>query len=195
MARLGRYYEEDNIPWGDYVVYSDEGRMLRKFPDNELGRAQAEAYFHEVQQLDNQKRIISQNQELINSQRVPRHPQPSRQILDPEYREWLQYKKETDPEYKKWKKQKEQEQARVRAEQERARQEAERKREQERIERERIEAEKKKRQEEEERRMAPIRAEQAKREEQERKIREEKARRERRARTTRKDEKSVRMVF
>lgn len=189
MARLGRYYEDDNIPWGDYVVYSDEGRMLRKFPDNELGRAQAEAYFHEVQQLDNQKRIISQNQEIINSQRinsqrVPRFPQPSGQILDPEYREWLQFKKETDPEFKKWKRQKELEEARIRVEQERARQEAERKREQERIERERIESERRRRQEEEEKRLAPIRAKQEaerakKREEQERKIREEKARRER----------------
>lgn len=179
MARLGRYYEDDNTPWGDYVVYSDEGRILRKFPDNELGRAQAEAYFHEVQQLDNQKKIISQNQELINSQRAPRFPQPSRQILDPEYREWLQFKKETDPEYKKWKRQKEQEEARVRAEQERVRIEAERKREQERIERERIEAERRRKQaEEEKQRMAREAAERAKREAEQRRIQEETRRRE-----------------
>lgn len=188
MARLGRYYEDDNIPWGDYVVYSDEGRMLRKFPNNEMGRAQAEAYFHEVQQLDNQRRIISQNQELINSQKVPRFPQSSRQILYPEYREWLQFKKETDPEYKKWKWQKEQEQARIRAEQERAKQEAERKWKQERIERERIEAETKRRQEEEKERL--IRAKQAaeqakKREEKARIEREEKEKQERARRTVR----------
>ena len=160
MARLGREYDDGTYhAFGDYIVYSDDGRALRRFPDNDIGRAQAETYYHEVQQLDNQKRIISQNQELINYQRTPRFPQQSyhtpqqsRQILDPEYREWLQYKKETDPEFIKWKKQKELEADRIRAEQERIRQEEERKREQERIERERIEAEQRKLQEKQKKR-------------------------------------------
>lgn len=182
MARLGRDYDDDtNHPYGDYIVYSDEGYALRRFPDDEQGRAQAEAYFHEVQQLDNQKRIISQNQELINFQRTqrfpqpsrqtpdsfnfqktPRFPQPSGQILDPEYREWLQFKKETDPEFKQWKRQKELEKARLKAEQER-------------IERERIEAERRRRQEEEQRK-AKEEAQRKKAEEEKRKAEEEERR-------------------
>lgn len=210
MARLEREYDDDtNHPYGDYFVYSDEGRLLNRFPDNESGRAQAEAYFHEVQQLDNQKRIISQNQELINMQKVQRSPQPNRQIpnpgyreynysqrmprfpqsriqeLDPEYKEWLQFKKETDPEYKKWKRQKDiekaEKEAKIKAEQERALQETIKKREQERIERERIEAERKRKAEEEEQRRKAIEEENRRKAEEARKARiiEEQKRKER----------------
>lgn len=92
MARLGRDYEDDPIPWGDYVVFSDEGKRLRKFPDNDDGRAQAEAYYHEVQQLDNQKKIITQNQEIIEANKrspIYRTPAP---YIEPEYLEWKRVK-------------------------------------------------------------------------------------------------------
>lgn len=38
---------------------------------------------------------------------MPQRPMVTRQVLDPEYQEWLQFKKETDPVYLKWKKEKE----------------------------------------------------------------------------------------
>lgn len=111
MARLGREYEDESTPWGDYIIYSDEGRALRRFPDNEFGRSQAEAYYHEIQHLDNQQKIIAQNQAIIDANKRPSYsfpPPRSRQELDPEYREWLQFKKETDPKFRMWKIQKEQ---------------------------------------------------------------------------------------
>lgn len=192
MARINSYDKYQGLFQPDITEYSvqrDSGSDYKTFADYD----EAKAYFNYLQQLDNQDKIVKSQAQMANELKrqndiaekrqnthppmpLPRIPRPD---LDPEYREWLQFKKETDPEYKKWKRQKQLEEARVRAEQERKRQEAERKWEQERIERERIEAEKRKRQEEEERRMAPIRAEQARREEQERKRREEQARRER----------------
>lgn len=111
MARLEREYEDDSIPWGDYVIYSNEGKTLKRFPDNDFGHSQAEAYYREVQHLENQEKIIAQNQAIIDANKRPSFPFPpprSRQELDPEYQEWLQYKKETDPKFQIWKIQKEQ---------------------------------------------------------------------------------------
>lgn len=185
----------------DYVeIYRDDYSCRRRFKYREE-EAEAEQYFSYLQSLDNQQQALDKQKEIAEqlrrqndlaekrqkvyntSARTPfPFPQASRQILDPEYREWLQFKKETDPEYKKWKRQKELEAAKLAAEQERARQEAERKREQERRERERIEAERRRKQEEEERRLAPIRAkeaaERARKEAEQRRIQEEKRRRE-----------------
>lgn len=111
MARLGREYEDDSIPWGDYVIYSNEGKTLKRFSDNDFGHSQAEAYYREVHHLENQEKIIAQNQAIIDANKRPSFPFPpprSRQELDPEYQEWLQYKKETDPKFQIWKIQKEQ---------------------------------------------------------------------------------------
>lgn len=78
----------------------------------------------------------------------PPFPQPTRQVLDPEYQEWLEFKKATDPEFLKWKQKKQE--AQRKAEQERIRAEQERiKAEQERLKKE--EEERKKREEEFER--------------------------------------------
>lgn len=185
----------------DYIeIYRDDHSCRRRFKYREE-EAEAEQYFSYLQSLDNQQQSLDKQKEIAEqlkrqndlaekrqnayntSNRAPYpFPQVSRQVLDPEYREWLQFKKETDPEYKKWRRQKELEAAKIRAEQERARQEAERKREQERIERERIEAERRRKQEEEERRLAPIRAKEAaaraKKEAEQRRIQEEKRKRE-----------------
>ena len=35
--------------------------------------------------------------------RIPNKPQVVRQVLDPEYQEWLQFKKETDSAFIAWK--------------------------------------------------------------------------------------------
>lgn len=124
---LGRY---------DYVeVYRDNYTCRKRFKYREE-EADADAYFNYLQSLDNEE-ISIQNQNRIaeqlkrqnelseqqikaqnryNHQTFPRPVAPSTQIVDPEYREWLQFKKETDPEYKKWKRAKEEEEARKRAE-------------------------------------------------------------------------------
>lgn len=177
----------------EYVVQRDDGSCYKRFHDS----SEARAYYNHLQQLDDQRRTVEQNDEIIANQKrlieaqernsrisnrspIPPMPTVSRQILDPEYKEWLQFKKETDPAYKRWKLQKEAEEARAKAAREAAMREAERKREQERLERERLEAERKRKIEEEERRLAPIRAreeaERQKRLAEERRIREERER-------------------
>lgn len=107
----------------------------------------AEAYYNHLQSLDNQlktyheqkraadeqKRAVDELEALRKAteeknrrekERPFRPPYPSpRQALDPEYLEWLQFKKATDTEFAKWKREKEeaarkQEKARRRAVQE-----------------------------------------------------------------------------
>lgn len=61
----------------------------------------------------------------------PPFPQSTRQVLDPEYQEWLEFKKATDPEFLKWKQKKQEakrkaEEERIRAEQARIKAEQER---------------------------------------------------------------------
>lgn len=188
-------YEPD-----EYVVQRDDGSCYKSF--NNFSEAQS--YYNYLQQLDDQRRTVAQNDEILANQKriidaqernsrilqrtpVSCIPPASRQILDPEYKEWLLYKKETDPEFKRWKRQKEAEEARTKAEREIAMREAERKQELERLEQERIRHEREKKYKEriqKEIQERKIRAEKeakdrAIKEEQERKIREERAARKR----------------
>lgn len=126
-------YEPD-----EYVVQRDDGSCYKRF--NNFSEAQS--YYNYLQQLDDQKRTVAQNDEILANQRrlldaqernsrilqrtpVSSIPPASRQILDPEYKEWIQFQKETSPEYKKWKREKEAEAERIRKLQE---EEAERQR-------------------------------------------------------------------
>lgn len=88
----------------EYVVQRDDGTCYKRFKDY----SEARHYYNYLQQLDDQKRTVAQNDEIIANQkrllemhsyntRIPSRPQVIRQVLDPEYQEWLQFKKETDP--------------------------------------------------------------------------------------------------
>ncbi len=128
-----RNYEDHLLSDDVIIVSKDDGTKTRRFTNSE----EADAYYEylkreEVQDsiAKNQAAAVAQNKEIIaNQQRLieaqernnripprPPFPQPTRQILDPDYKEWLQFKKETDPEYKKWKKAKEAEEIRKRQE-------------------------------------------------------------------------------
>lgn len=58
----------------------------------------------------------------------PPFPPPPRQVIDPEYQEWLQFKKATDPEFAKWKREKEETARRLEEARRSAAREAEQKR-------------------------------------------------------------------
>ena len=79
----------------------------------------------------------------------PPFPQSTRQVLDPEYQEWLEFKKATDPEFLKWKQKKQEAQRKVEEERRRAAQEAEQKRVAAEQERQMKAAEERKKKEEE----------------------------------------------
>ncbi len=116
----------ESYDYDEYVVRRDDGSSYKRFSNY----SEAEAYFHYLQQLDDQRTTIKQNEQIIENQkrlikiqeskdRVPSRPlfpQPIKQGLDPEYAEWLQFKKETDPAYIKWKKEKDAKEAKGRAE-------------------------------------------------------------------------------
>lgn len=150
MAR--RDYEDHLLSDDVIIVSKDDGTKTRRFTDSE----EADAYYEylkreEVQDsiAKNQAAAVAQNKEIIaNQQRLieaqernnrmpqrPFYPQPPRQIIDREYQEWLQFKKETDPEYQRWKRNKAAEEARKR--QEEAAREAKLQAEREQRERER----------------------------------------------------------
>lgn len=117
----------------EYVVQRDDGSCYERFNDY----SEARNYYNYLQQLDDQKRSVEQNDEIIANQkrllemqaqnnRMPQRPlfpQPTRQILDPAYQEWLRFMKDTDPKFKEWKRKQEAEEARKREEKERARRE------------------------------------------------------------------------
>lgn len=154
MAKINVITSNDD-PMG-YSVQRDDGSMYKQFDNYD----EAEAYKNYLQEIDDRDIFKKQNQTIIDNQerilksqdnqhRWPQGPQYTRQILDPEYKEWIQFQKETSPEYKKWKKEKEAEAERIRKQQE---EEVERQRKslefQERKRKEQ-EIERKKRQEEE----------------------------------------------
>lgn len=78
-------------------------------------------------------------------------PQPAKQVLDPEFQEWLEFKKATDPEFVKWKKAKAERARKAEEERRHAMQEAEQKRIAAEQERRKKEAEERLRRAEEER--------------------------------------------
>lgn len=110
MARLYTYEDaRDNTRW---VVERSgfNGEDRREFDTY----SEAKVYQDYLQSIEDREKALAQNEEIIANQKRlieaqerqdSRHkpPQFSRQILDPEYREWLRYKKETDPNFKKWK--------------------------------------------------------------------------------------------
>ena len=110
MARLFTYEDaHDNTRW---VVERSgfNGEDRREFDTY----SEAKVYQDYLQSIEDREKALAQNEEIIANQkrlieaqeRQDSHhkpPQFSRQILDPEYREWLRYKKETDPNFKKWK--------------------------------------------------------------------------------------------
>lgn len=89
--------------------------------------SEAKVYQDYLQSIEDREKTLAQNEEIIANQKRlieeqkrqnsrPGAPQFSRQILDPEYREWLQFQKETNPEYKRWKKEKEAEELKKKVE-------------------------------------------------------------------------------
>lgn len=107
MARISAYEDaHDNLIW---VVERSDGEGRKEFRSHD----EAESYKNYLQSLENQEKALSQNQQIIDnqnkiieqnriSQQTPRI-QRVKQVLDPEYEEWLRYKKATDPDYQKWK--------------------------------------------------------------------------------------------
>ena len=105
----------------EYIeICRDDYSCRRRFKNHEED-TEAELYFSYLQSLDNQIKISAQlehQNELTkenhsnsystpSSTQFPRRPPVSTQKLDPEYAEWLQFKKETDPKFIQWKKEKE----------------------------------------------------------------------------------------
>ena len=97
-------YEPD-----EYVVQRDDGSCYKRFKNY----SEARDYYNYLQQFDDQRKSVKQNDKIIANQkrllemqaqnnRMPNRPIVTRQVLDPEYQEWLQFKKETDPAYLKW---------------------------------------------------------------------------------------------
>lgn len=129
MARIERI--EHFLSEDEWKVTKEDGYSMRRIFDN---RDDAEVYRHYLEQIEtqeriasNQEKVVNQNQQIIDNQNRlirnqeqrpsrPPLPQVTRQVLDPEYKEWLQFQKETNPEYKKWKKEKEAEESRKKAE-------------------------------------------------------------------------------
>lgn len=130
MARFITY----DHPFSDneYTVSKDDLSRSRNFTNYK----EAMAYYEFLQAEEaqdsiakNQAIAVDQNKEIIANQRrmieaqeknnrMPTQPSFSaipKPVFDPEYAEWLQFKKETDPAYIKWKKEKEARAAEVRA--------------------------------------------------------------------------------
>lgn len=100
-----------------YIVSKDDWSKTRRFTD----RTEAEAYYeslkreevedsiakNQAEAVEQNKKIIENQERIINAQEKqqdrPHNYRPIRPVVDPEYQEWLQFKKETDPEFIKWK--------------------------------------------------------------------------------------------
>lgn len=101
MAKFQRYaYNEIDDDEYYYIVETDSGTDRKRFDNEE----EARTYYRHLQQLDDQHRAVEQIESL---QRSCNRTNKVIQILDPEYEEWLRFKKETDPAFIKWKKEKE----------------------------------------------------------------------------------------
>ena len=105
-----------------YIVQRDDGTGYRRFSDNQ--EWEARDYYNSLQALDNQEksnRLQEENLKIqqanfkvqqanTNNSRLGFNrnfpPPPPRPNYDPEYAEFLKWKKETDPEYVKFKQEK-----------------------------------------------------------------------------------------
>lgn len=139
----------------DYIVEKDDGSCYKRFTTYK----EAELYQAYLQQQENQEKLVfeqkrtadetaalrkaTEEKNRIERERAfrPPFPPPPRQVIDPEYQEWLQFKKATDPEYLKWKIEKEAAARRQEEARRRAAQEAEQKRIAEELARKKKEAE------------------------------------------------------
>lgn len=110
-----------NVYENDYIVTKNDGSCYKCFTTYE----EAKLYHDYLQQQENQEKLIfeqkrtadetaalrkaTEERNRMERERPLRHPFPQRtnQILDPDYQEWLQFKKETDPKFANWKKAKE----------------------------------------------------------------------------------------
>ena len=109
-----------------YIVESDKGTDRKQFRNEE----EARSYYRYLQQLDDQHRVVEQNDQIIACQRKGyNRPQKVVQELDPEYAEWLRFKKATDLAFLKWKEEEEKKKAQQRELEEQKQRELERQRE------------------------------------------------------------------
>lgn len=131
-----------NVYEDDYIVEKDDGSCYKTFTTYE----EAKLYQDYLQQQENQEKLVfeqkrtadetaalrkaTEERNRIERERPfrPPFPPPPRQVLDPEYQEWLQFKKATDPEFAKWKREKEETARRLEDARRRAAREAEQKR-------------------------------------------------------------------
>lgn len=137
----------------EYVeIFRDDRSCRKRFKWREEEDL-AEAYYNHLQSLDNQLKTYHEQKRAADEQKRaadelealrkateeknriererpfrPPFPPPPRQVLDPEYQEWLQFKKATDPEFAKWKREKEETARRLEEARRRAAREAEQKR-------------------------------------------------------------------
>jgi hypothetical protein len=131
-----------NVYEDDYIVEKDDGSCYKSFTTYE----EAKLYQDYLQQQENQEKLVfeqkrtadetaalrkaTEERNRIERERAfrPPFPPPPRQVIDPEYQEWLQFKKATDPEFAKWKREKEEAARRMEEARRRAAREAEQKR-------------------------------------------------------------------
>lgn len=131
-----------NVYEDDYIVEKDDGSCYKTFTTYE----EAKLYQDYLQQQENQEKLVfeqkrtadetaalrkaTEERNRIERERAfrPPFPPPPRQVIDPEYQEWLQFKKATDPEFAKWKREKEEAARRMEEARRRAAREAEQKR-------------------------------------------------------------------
>lgn len=137
----------------EYVeIFRDDHSCRKRFKLREEEDL-AEAYYNHLQSLDNQLKTYHEQKRAADEQKRaadelealrkateeknriererpfrPPFPPPPRQVLDPEYQEWLEFKKATDPEFAKWKREKEETARRLEEARRRAAREAEQKR-------------------------------------------------------------------
>lgn len=142
----------------EYVeICRDDYSCRKKFKWREEENL-ADAYYNHLQSLDDQANTFREQKRAADEQKRtadelealrkateeknrrdrerpfrPPFPQSTRQVLDPEYQEWLEFKKATDPEFLKWKQKKQEAKRKAEEDRIRAEQEAKRKAEQERI--------------------------------------------------------------
>lgn len=87
-----------------YIVESDNGTNRKYFRNEE----EARSYYRYLQLLDDQHHVVEQNKQIIaNQHRNAVQSQRVVQVLDPEYEEWLRFKKAKDPEFQQWKEEEE----------------------------------------------------------------------------------------
>lgn len=152
-----------NVYEDDYIVEKDDGSCYKTFTTYE----EAKLYQDYLQQQENQEKLVfeqkrtadetaalrkaTEERNRIERERAfrPPFPPPPRQVIDPEYQEWLQFKKATDPEFAKWKREKEETARRLEAARRRAAREAEQKRIADELARKKKEEESRRKKEEE----------------------------------------------